>query len=46
VPDVDLLFTADFKRVGFDLILTSEDGRRIVLDESFFDPAHQRDPHA
>jgi hypothetical protein len=35
VPDADLLFTADFKRAGPDLILTTEDGRRMVLADYF-----------
>jgi len=33
VPDGQFLFHAEFKRVGFDLNLTGEDGRRVVVPD-------------
>ncbi|MGA2893336.1 MAG: hypothetical protein ABSE22_10725 [Xanthobacteraceae bacterium] len=35
VPDAELLFTADFCRVGPDLVLTCHDGRRHVIPDYF-----------
>ena len=35
VPDAEFLFTANFKRAGFDLILTGDDGKRLVLADYF-----------
>jgi VCBS repeat-containing protein len=35
VPDAHFLFTADFKRKGPDLVLTGEDGRKILVPDYF-----------
>jgi FecR protein len=35
IPDAHFLFTADFKRKGSDLVLTGEDGRKILVPDYF-----------
>jgi VCBS repeat-containing protein len=35
IPDTELLFSADYKRTGLDLILSSTDGRRFVVHDYF-----------
>jgi VCBS repeat-containing protein len=35
IPDAHFLFTADFKRKGPDLVLTGEDGRKILVPDYF-----------
>src|SRR5207253_7617153 len=35
IPDAHFLFHADFKRAGSDLILTGEDGHRVVVPGYF-----------
>ena len=35
VPDAALLFTADYKRSGPDLVLTGQDGRHTVVQDYF-----------
>src|SRR5690349_6747041 len=41
IPDAHFLFHADFKRAGFDLTLTGDDGQRIVVPDYF---KHERLP--
>jgi len=35
IPDAHLLFTADFKRKGSDLVLTCDDGRKVLVPDYF-----------
>src|SRR5262245_37153654 len=35
IPDAHFLFTADFKRKGPDLVLTGEDGRKVLVTDYF-----------
>ena len=35
VPDAQLLFTAEFRRAGPDLVLTGHDGRHLVIPDYF-----------
>src|SRR5687768_17066397 len=35
IPDAHLLFNAEFKRAGSDLILTGPDGKRVVVADYF-----------
>ncbi|HEY2894349.1 MAG TPA: hypothetical protein VGJ16_09055, partial [Pirellulales bacterium] len=41
IPDAHFLFHADFKRVGFDLKLTGDDGQHLVVPDYF---RHERLP--
>ncbi|MBI3435205.1 MAG: FecR domain-containing protein, partial [Proteobacteria bacterium] len=35
IPDAHLLFTADFRRAGNDLVLTGEDGHKLIVADYF-----------
>ena len=35
IPDTELLFSADYKRTGLDLVLSSHDGRHFVVHDYF-----------
>ena len=35
IPDTELLFSADYKRTGLDLVLSSQDGRHFVVHDYF-----------
>jgi len=41
IPDAHLLFTADFKRKGSDLVLTGDDGHMILVTDYF---RHEKQP--
>jgi len=41
IPDAHLLFTADFQRKGPDLVLTGEDGHKILVPDYF---RHEKQP--
>jgi hypothetical protein len=41
IPDAHLLFTADFKRKGSDLVLTGDDGHKILVPDYF---RHEKQP--
>jgi VCBS repeat-containing protein len=41
IPDAHLLFTADFKRKGSDLVLTGDDGHKILVADYF---RHEKQP--
>src|SRR5262249_2164468 len=41
IPDAHLLFTADFKRKGSDLVLTGDDGHKILVSDYF---RHEKQP--
>jgi VCBS repeat-containing protein len=41
IPDAHFLFTADFKRKGPDLVLTGEDGRKVLVTDYF---RHEKQP--
>jgi len=41
IPDAHLLFTADFKRKGSDLVLTGDDGHKILVADYF---SHEKQP--
>jgi hypothetical protein len=41
IPDAAFLFNADFQRAGRDLVLTGEDGRRLIIEDYF---AHDKRP--
>ena len=41
IPDAHFLFTADFKRKGPDLVLTGEDGRKVLVPDYF---RHEKHP--
>ena len=41
IPDAHFLFTADFKRKGSDLVLTGEDGRKVLVADYF---RHEKQP--
>jgi FecR protein len=41
IPDAHFLFTADFKRKGPDLVLTGEDGRKMLVPDYF---GHEKHP--
>src|SRR5260370_27983846 len=41
IPDAHFLFTADFTRKGPDLVLTGEDGRKILVPDYF---RHEKAP--
>src|SRR5262245_42629125 len=41
IPDAHLLFTADFKRKGSDLVLTGDDGHKILVTDYF---RHEKQP--
>ncbi len=41
IPDAHFLFTADFKRKGPDLVLTGEDGRKVLVPDYF---RHEKAP--
>jgi len=41
IPDAHFLFTADFKRKGPDLVLTGEDGRKVLVPDYF---RHEKQP--
>ena len=40
IPDAHFLFTADFKRKGPDLVLTGEDGRKMLVPDYFGQEKH------
>ena len=40
IPDTELLFSAKFTKAGSDLVLTGEDGHKIVLSGYFDQPRH------
>ncbi|MFO1151749.1 MAG: VCBS domain-containing protein, partial [Alsobacter sp.] len=40
VPDAHLLFTAHFARSGVDLVLTGQDGRKVVIADYFLGDRH------
>ncbi|MFQ5773582.1 MAG: hypothetical protein ACE5GS_03595, partial [Kiloniellaceae bacterium] len=35
VPDAELLFTADYSRIGDDLLLTGQDGTTLLIEDYF-----------
>src|SRR5262245_56982131 len=35
IPDAHFLFSAEFKRSGFDLLLTGDDGRKVAVTDYF-----------
>src|ERR1700757_3084454 len=41
IPDAHLLFTAEFKRRGSDLVLTGDDGHKILVPDYF---RHDKQP--
>jgi fibronectin-binding autotransporter adhesin len=41
IPDAHLLFTADFQRKGPDLVLTGDDGHKILVADYF---RHEKQP--
>ena len=41
IPDAHLLFTADFKRKGSDLVLTGDDGHKVLVADYF---RHEKQP--
>jgi hypothetical protein len=41
IPDAHFLFTADFKRKGSDLVLTGEDGHKVLVPDYF---RHEKQP--